>query len=177
MACDTGFVNPIHSFGTAAGFEAGVIRDTSRMAINVVPVILLPTMDSERFERCSFSLQDQESLLTITMTDLPPFIVHFHRLRWHRFTPQAECLPGMILGCDMAVAEVAESPALRHYLAREQVVPADARQLRHYRIYLGKGGCHEAFAKSAYASGAGSMSRAFASFTNGIKLRLRSSGG
>jgi hypothetical protein len=174
MARDTGFVNPIHSFETTTRWEAGVIRDTSRMAMNVVPVILLPTMDSERFERCSFSLQDHESLLTITMTDLPPFIVHFHRLRWHRFTPHAECLPGMILGSDMAVAEVIESPALRHYLAREQVAPDDARNLRHYRIYLGKGGCHEAFAKSAYASGAGSMSRAFASFTNGVRLRFRS---
>ena len=176
MARDTEFVNPIHRFGTTTRFEAGVLRDTSRMAINVVPVILLPTMDSERFERCSFSLQDQESLLTITMTDLPPFIVHFHSLRWHRFTPQEECLPGMILGCDMAVAEVVESPALRHYLARELVAPDDARNLRHYRIYLGKGGCHEAFAKSAFASGAGSVSRAFASFMNGIKLRLRSLG-
>jgi len=146
------------------------------MAITVVPVILLPTMDSERFERCSFSLQDQVSQLTIKMTDLPPFIVHFHRLRWHRFTPHAECLPGMILGCDMAVAEVSESPALRAYLAREQVQPADARHLRHYRLYLGKGGCHEAFAKSAFASGAGSLSRAFASFANGIKLRFRSHG-
>ena len=37
------------------------------MAISVVPVILLPTMDSERYERCSFSLQDRESLLTIFM--------------------------------------------------------------------------------------------------------------
>jgi hypothetical protein len=147
-----------------------------RMAINVVPVILLPTMDSERFERCSFALQDQVSQLTITMTGLPPFIVHFHNLRWHRFTPHAECLPGLILGCDMAVSEVSESPALRHYLAREQVVADDARDLRHYRIYLGKGGCHEAFAKSAYASGAGSLSRAFASFANGVKLRLRSHG-
>src|SRR4029079_3891971 len=37
---------------------------TSRMAITVVPVILLPTMDSERYERCTFALQDRESLLT-----------------------------------------------------------------------------------------------------------------
>ena len=31
-----------------------------------------------------FSLQDAESLLTVYMTELPPFIIHFHRLRWHR---------------------------------------------------------------------------------------------
>ena len=58
------------------------------MAIDIVPLILLPTMDPERFERCSFSLQDAVSLLTITMTELPPFIIHFHKLRWHRVTPQ-----------------------------------------------------------------------------------------
>ena len=84
MARDTEFVNPIHRFGTTTRFEAGVIRDTSRMAIDIVPLILLPTMDPERFERCSFSLQDAVSLLTITMTELPPFIIHFDKLRWHR---------------------------------------------------------------------------------------------
>src|SRR4030095_13652442 len=99
------------------------------MAINVVPVILLPTMDSERFERCTFALQDRESLLTIHMTDLPPYLVHFAGLRWHRCTPHAECKPVLIQGCDMAVAEVRESPALRHYIQREKVPAKDAGHL------------------------------------------------
>lgn len=142
------------------------------MAINAVPVILLPTMDTERFERCSFSLQDQESLLTVFMTGLPAFVIHFHRLRWHRCTPQAECLPGLIHGCEMAVTEVRDSPALRHYLQKEGVASREGASLRHFRIYLGKGGCHEAFARSVYGSGAGRMSRAFASLCNGLKLRL-----
>ena len=64
------------------------------MAIEIVPKILLPTMDTERFERCSFSLQDVESLLTVHMSDLPPFIIHFHRLRWHRVTPKRSVRPG-----------------------------------------------------------------------------------
>jgi hypothetical protein len=68
------------------------------MAISVVPVILLPTMDSERFERCAFSLQDRESLLTVHLAELPPFVIHFHGLRWHRCTPQAECCPVLIAG-------------------------------------------------------------------------------
>jgi hypothetical protein len=144
------------------------------MAISVVPVILLPTMDSERFERCSFSLQDQESVLTVYMTELPPFVIHFHRLRWHRCTPQAECVPALIQGCDMAVAEVRESPALRHYVQKNAVPAKDAQKLHHFRIYLGKGGCHEAFAQTVYGSGTGAMSRAFASFANGVKLRLGS---
>lgn len=143
------------------------------MAINVVPRILLPTMDSERFESCSFSLNDVESLLTITMTELPPYIIHFHRLSWHRFTPHADCKPGLILGCDMAVAEVEDSPALKAYLQKASLTPEAARKLRHYRIYLGKGGCHEAFAQSAYGSGAGSFSRTMSSFTNRVKLVLR----
>jgi hypothetical protein len=143
------------------------------MAISVVPVILLPTMDTERFERCSFSLQDRESLLTVFMSELPPFLIHFYGLRWHRCTPQAECVPGLIQGCDMAVAEVRDSPALRHYVQKEQVAAPDATALRHFRIYLGKGGCHEAFAQSVYASGAGKMSRTLASFANGVRLRLR----
>jgi hypothetical protein len=142
------------------------------MAISVVPVILLPTMDSERFERCAFSLQDRESLLTVHMLELPPFVIHFHGLRWHRCTPQAECGPGLIAGCDMAVAEVRESPALRHYLKQSQVPQKESAGLRHFRIYLGKGGCHEAFARSVYASGQGKVSRAFASLANGVKLRL-----
>ena len=147
------------------------------MAITVLPVILLPTMDSERFERCSFSLQDRESLLTVVMTDLPPFLIHFSRLRWHRCTPHAECVPGLIQGCDMAVAEVRESPALKAYVQRENVAARDAKSLRHFRIYLGKGGCHEAFAQSVFASGTGSVSRAMASLANGVRLKLRSPAG
>ena len=144
------------------------------MAITVEPVILLPTMDSERFERCAFSLQDRESLLTVHMTELPPFVIHFHGLRWHRCTPHAECKPGLIMGCDMAVGEVRESPALKAYLLKSSVTEREGGRLRHFRIYLGKGGCHEAFARSAYASGPGAMSRVVASLANGVKLRLRS---
>jgi hypothetical protein len=143
------------------------------MAITGVPVILLPTMDSERYERCTFALQDRESLLTVMMTDLPPFLIHFNRLRWHRCTPHAECVPGLIQGCDMAVAEVRESPALKAYVQRENVAERDAAGLHHYRIYLGKGGCHEAFAQSVYASGSGKLSRAVASFANGVRRRIR----
>jgi hypothetical protein len=142
------------------------------MAISIVPVILLPTMDSERFERCSFSLQDRESLLTVYMTELPAFVIHFHGLRWHRCTPHADCGPALILGSDMAVAEVQDSPALRHYVQKNAVPVKDAALLRHFRIYLGKGGCHEAFARSVYGSGQGKVSRAFASVSNGVKLRL-----
>lgn len=142
------------------------------MPITVEPVILLPTMDSERFERCSFSLQDRESLLTVYMDGLPPFVVHFHGLRWHRCTPHAECVPALIHGCDMAVAEVRESPALKHYVQKHVVPAKDAAELHHFRIYLGKGGCHEAFARSVYGSGTGAVSRALASFGNGVKLRF-----
>ena len=53
------------------------------------------------------------------------------------------------------------------------VYSRDAALLRHYRIYLGKGGCHEAFAQSVYGSGTGKFSRRLASFANGIKLRLK----
>jgi hypothetical protein len=144
------------------------------MAIDVVPLILLPTMDSERFERCSFALQDAESLLTVYMVELAPFVIHFHGLRWHRCTPQADCKPALITGCDMAVAEVRESPALKHYLTKSQVPEREAARLHHFRIYLGKGGCHEAFARSAYASGQGRMSRAAASIANGIRLGVGS---
>jgi hypothetical protein len=129
-------------------------------------------MDSERYERCSFALQDRESLLTIFMTELPPFLIHFHRLRWHRCTPHAECVPALIQGCDMAVAEVRESPALRAYIQRENVAPRDASLLHHFRIYLGKGGCHEAFAQTVYASGHGKASRAIASLTHRLRRTL-----
>ena len=142
------------------------------MAISVVPVILLPTMDSERFERCSFSLQDRESLLTVYMAELPPYVIHFAGLRWHRCTPHAECKPVLIQGCDMAVAEVRESPALAHYVQKNQVPAKDAAALHHFRIYLGRGGCHEAFARSVYSSGSGKVSRALASLGNGLKLRF-----
>jgi len=144
------------------------------MAITVLPVILLPTMDSERYERCTFSLQDRESLLTVYMTDLPPFLIHFDRLRWHRCTPHAECGPGLVQGCDMAVAEVRESPALKAYVQREGVPERNAAALHHFRIYLGKGGCHEAFAQSVYASGNGALSRAAASLANGVRSIFRS---
>jgi hypothetical protein len=81
-------------------------------------------------------------------------------------------VPALIQGCDMAVAEVHDSPALKAYIGRERVGPEDAAALHHYRIYLGKGGCHEAFARSVYGSGTGKMSRAFAAVAN----RLRRAG-
>jgi hypothetical protein len=142
------------------------------MAISVVPVILLPTMDSERFERCSFALQDRVSLLTVYLSGLPPFLIHFHQLRWHRCTPHAECVPALIQGCDMAVAEVRDSPALRHYVQKHAVPAKDAAQLHHFRIYIGQGGCHEAFARSVYASGKGNVARTMASLGNRLRLGL-----
>lgn len=119
------------------------------MAIEVVPVILLPTMDPGRFERCSFALADRKATMTIYMKDLEPFVIHFSNLCWHRFTPHDECPSTITEGCHMAVAEVRASPALRHHIARENIPEKAARRLHHYRIYFGKGGCHEAFANSA----------------------------
>jgi hypothetical protein len=72
----------------------------------------------------------------------------------------------------MAVAEVRDSPALKHYVQKENVPEKDAAALHHFRVYLGRGGCHEAFARSVYASGAGSMSRAVAGLANRVKMRL-----
>ena len=142
------------------------------MAIAVLPVILLPTMDTERYERCSFSLQDRESLLTVYMAELPPFLLHFHNLRWHRCTPYTKSKPEHNQDSEMAGAEVRDSPALKHYVQKENVPEKDAAALHHFRVYLGKGGCHEAFARSVYASGAGSMSRAVAGLANRVKMRL-----
>jgi hypothetical protein len=144
------------------------------MAIEIVPKILLPTMDTERFLRCGFSLQGAVSLLTIHMSELPPFIIHFHQLRWHRVTPNSACTPVLTQGCQMAVAEVVNSPALVHYIARENVPTGNTRALHHYRIYLGEGGCHEAFAQSVFSSGDGKLSRVFASLANGMRQRFKS---
>jgi len=119
------------------------------MAIEVVPVILLPTMDVGRFERCTFALEERRATMTIYMTDLEPFVIRFNRLCWHRITPQNECPPALIDGCHMAVAEVKNSPALKAHIAREKIAEKDAKELRHYKVFFGKGGCHEAFAASA----------------------------
>jgi hypothetical protein len=143
------------------------------MALDIAPRILLPTLDADRFVGCAFSLHDGASLLTIILEELPPFLVHFHKLRWHRFTPSVECNPGLIQGCDFAVSEVRNSPALRAYVLKENVSPQDAEMLHHYRLYLGPGGCHEAFAQSAYSSGEGRMSRRIAKLGDRIRRRLR----
>ena len=68
----------------------------------------------------------------------------------------------------MAVAEVRDSPALST-TSRGKTCRGRRAALHHFRIYLGEGGCHEAFAQSVYASGDGKMSRAFASFANGVE--------
>jgi hypothetical protein len=119
------------------------------MAIEIIPVILLPTMDAGRFERCTFALDERRATMTIYMTDLEPFVVRFNRLCWHRFTPHDECTSTLSEGCHMAVAEVKNSPALKHHVAREKIPEKEARELHHYKIFFGKGGCHEAFAASA----------------------------
>lgn len=119
------------------------------MAIEVVPVILLPTMDAGRFERCSFALDERRATMTIYMTGLAPFVIHFSRLCWHRFTAHDDCPSTITEGCHMAVAEIKSSPALKAHIAREKIPEKQARGLHHYRIYFGLGGCHEAFAASA----------------------------
>ena len=63
-------------------------------------------------------------------------------------------------------------PALKAYLQKSSVDGREAGALRHFRIYLGRGGCHEAFARSVYASGQGKVSRVLASLGNSVKLRL-----
>ena len=119
------------------------------MAIEVVPVILLPTMDASRFERCSFALEACKSTMTIYMRELEPFVIYFSDLCWHRFTPHDDCPSTITEGCHMAIAEIKASPALAHHVKRENIPEKQARRLHHYRIYFGQGGCHEAFAASA----------------------------
>lgn len=119
------------------------------MAIEIIPVILLPTMDASRFERCTFALEERKSTMTIYMKELDPFVVFFARLCWHRFTPFEQCTSTITEGCHLAVAEVKGSPALKAHTAKYQLTGKDAHSLHHYRIYLGSGGCHEAFAASA----------------------------
>ena len=116
------------------------------MAIEIVPVILLPTMDAGRFERCTFALEQRKSTMTIYMKELDPFIIYYSNLCWHRFTPHDECPSTITEGCHMAVAEVKASPALRAHIKRENIAESEAQRLHHYRIYFGRGGCHEAFA-------------------------------
>ena len=119
------------------------------MAIEIVPVILLPTMDANRFERCTFALEDRKATMTIYMNGLEPFVVFFGRLCWHRVTPSEQCTSTITEGCHMAVAEVRNSPALKAHVNKYQLPEKDAKALHHYRIFLGAGGVHEAFAASA----------------------------
>jgi hypothetical protein len=119
------------------------------MAIEIVPVILLPTMDASRFERCTFALEERKAIMTIYMRELEPFVVFFGRLCWHRVTPSAQCTPALTEGCHLAVAEIKGSPALKAHVTKYQLPEKDASSLHHYRIYLGAGGVHEAFAASA----------------------------
>jgi hypothetical protein len=119
------------------------------MAIEIIPVILLPTMDATRFERCTFALEERKAIMTIYMRELDPFVVFFGRLCWHRVTPFEQCSSTLTEGCHLAVAEIKGSPALKAHVTKYQLPEKDARSLHHYRIFLGAGGVHEAFAASA----------------------------
>ena len=119
------------------------------MAIEIVPVILLPTMDASRFERCTFALEERKATMTIYMKEIDPFVVFFARLCWHRVTPFEQCTAAITEGCHMAVAEVRGSPALKAHVTKYQLPEKHAQSLHHYRIFLGTGGVHEAFAASA----------------------------
>jgi len=119
------------------------------MAIEIVPVILLPTMDASRFERCTFALEERKATMTIYMRELDPFVIFFGRLCWHRVTPFEQCNSTITEGCHLAVAEIKGSPALKAHVNKYQLPPKDAQSLHHYRIFLGAGGVHEAFAASA----------------------------
>ena len=108
------------------------------------------------------------------MAELPPFIIHFHRLRWHRVHAARAVHAGAHAGLpDGGGRGASTHPRCSHYVQRENVPPQQTRALHHYRIYLGEGGCHEAFAQSVYSSGDGTVSRAFASFANGVRQRPR----
>jgi hypothetical protein len=119
------------------------------MAIEIVPVILLPTMDASRFERCTFALEERKATMTIYMKELEPFVIFFGRLCWHRVTPFEQCVSTLTEGCHLAVAEIKGSPALKAHVNKYQLPAKDAQSLHHYRIFLGAGGVHEAFAASA----------------------------
>jgi hypothetical protein len=119
------------------------------MAIEIVPVILLPTMDASRFERCTFALEERKATMTIYMKELEPFVIFFGRLCWHRVTPFEQCVSTLTEGCHLAVAEIKGSPALKAHVNKYQLPEKDAQSLHHYRIFLGAGGVHEAFAASA----------------------------
>ena len=73
----------------------------------------------------------------------------------------------------MAVAEVRDSPALKALRKKENVPERDAAALHHFRIYLGKGGCHEAFARIGVCQRRRQMSRRLASFANGVRTLIR----
>ena len=97
------------------------------MAIEIVPVILLPTMDASRFERCTFALEERKATMTIYMKELEPFVIFFGRLCWHRVTPFEQCNSTITEGCHLAVAEIKGSPALKAHVNKYQLAEKDAR--------------------------------------------------
>jgi hypothetical protein len=114
-------------------------------------VITVPDFDSGRYEDCDFLMSKGAALLTIYVTDMPPFKIQFSRVRWHEFTALYNCSAEQVKSAYFALVEIVESPSLTAYIANDKAVIKAYRELHHYRIFLDETGCHELFAQSCSA--------------------------
>jgi hypothetical protein len=103
-------------------------------------VVTLPSFDTGRYEGSDFLMSGGDALLTIRVTEMPPFKISFFRVRWHQFTALYNCSVDQIESAYFAVVEVDDSQALAAYVKNDRAPLKTYRELHHYRTFLTKQG-------------------------------------
>ena len=112
-------------------------------------MIELPEFDTGQYEGCDFLMSGGNATLTLHISELPQFVIHFSRVRWHEFTALYNCSPEQMKDSYFRLHEIVASERLRGFLVDDSASLKAYKELHHYRIFLGETGCHEVFAESA----------------------------
>jgi hypothetical protein len=110
----------------------------------------LPPFDTGEYERCDLHMTGGGATLTIHVSDLPPVILRFLGVRWHRFTALHNCESHWIRQAYFRLVEVPPSESLIAFLEGDSASRKAYSELHHFRIFLDETGCHEVYAESAH---------------------------
>lgn len=111
----------------------------------------LPPFDTGRYEGSEFLMSGGNALLTIRVEGMPPITISFVRVRWHEFTALYNCSPEQVASAYFKVVEIAQSPSIARYIAKDRAFRKAYKELHHYRIFLDETGCHELYAERCVA--------------------------
>jgi hypothetical protein len=93
----------------------------------------LPPFDTGEYERSEFHMLGGGATLTIHVSDLPPVVIRFLGVRWHRFTTLHNCGLDWISQAYFCLVEVPHSESLTAFLRDDFASRKPYGELHHFR--------------------------------------------